>query len=121
MSQFQLYLTGLVLSVLISFAVIFYLRRPLFKLLVELCGTGDRARFWMQITHLSFVLTAMLMALTFSPDGYLPDYYYLANHLGRTLFGLLGVTGFLTIAISRFIRRTDSTAMPKRQTNDLAS
>lgn len=107
MSQFQLYLTGVTISVVFSIFVVAYIRKPLHHVLVDLCGTDGRARFWAQITHLSFVLIAMLMAFTYRPHYPQADYYYLTGHLGRTLLGLLGVTAFLALTISRFIRRND--------------
>ena len=114
MTQFQLYVTGLAVSLLLSLSVVFYLRKPLYQLLVEVCGTPDRARFWMQITNLSFLLTSMLMALSYRPYEDQVGYYFLSGHLGRTLFGLLGVTVFLTLTMSIFISRTDKVFLNAR-------
>ena len=114
MTQFQLYVTSLAASLLLSLSVVFYLRKPLYRLLVEVCGTPDRARFWMHITNLSFVLTAMMMALTYQPFEDRLNFYFLFDHLGRTLFGLLGVTIFLTLTMSIFISRTDKVLLSER-------
>lgn len=107
MSEAQLFYTGLAISLLISLLVVVYLRKPLFRLLVDLCHTEDRARFWVQITTLTFLMAAMFMALTYHPHNTPATHYYLVSIFSRTLFGLLGVTGFLTFVISIFARRAD--------------
>jgi hypothetical protein len=100
-----MYYIGLGLSLLISLLVVVYLRKPLFRLLVDLCETEDRARFWVQITNLSFLLGSIFMALTYRPHEARAVHYYLASILSRTLFGLLAVTAFLTVIISIFVGR----------------
>lgn len=110
MNEFQLFITGVILAVVFSLLVVLYIRQPLYRILVDLCGTDDRARFWAQITHLSFILVTMLMAFSYRPSLYQPDYYYLTGHLGRALLGMLVVTAFLALTVSRFIRRQDKAA-----------
>ncbi|MEJ2758670.1 MAG: hypothetical protein P8046_09340 [Anaerolineales bacterium] len=111
MSQFQLYLTGVSLSIVLSILVVAYIRRPLYNILTDLCGTDQRARFWAQITHLSFFLVAMLMSITYRSSGQ-PDYYYLGGQIGRTLLGLVIVTGFLSLTISLFAGKQDKPTLP---------
>ena len=79
MSEAQLYSLGLGLSLLTGLLVVVYLRTPLHRILVELCGTEER-----------------------------PIHYYLSSMLGRTLFGLLATTAFLTVVIAIFAGFTDS-------------
>lgn len=112
MSQFQLYLTGVTISMVVSILVVAYIRRPLYQILTDLCGTEGRARFWAQITHLCFFLVSMLMALTYSSYPGQTDYYYLGNQLGRTLLGLIIVTAFLTFTISLFAGKQDKPTLP---------
>ena len=112
MTQFQLYLTGVTISMLICILVVVYIRRPLYHILTDLCGTDERARFWAQITHLSFFLVSMLMALTYSSYPGQTDYNYLGSHVGRTLLGLVIVTAFLALTISLFIGRQEKPTLP---------
>ncbi len=105
MSEITLFTLGIGLSCLFGIGAAVYIRKPLHILLVDLCGTEDRARFWTQITLLSYVLMTALMSLSYQPDEILAPYYYLGGHLGRTLTGLLLITGFMTLTVSRFIRR----------------
>ncbi len=115
MNEINTFLFGLGISLAVVFGAAIYLRRPLFTLLTELCGTEDRARFWTQITMLSFILVGGLMAFTFSPANQLPAYYFISKHLARTLGGLVVVIIFLSLTIASFIRRQDQPALKLQQ------
>lgn len=112
MSQFQLYITGVTISMVICVLVVAYIRRPLYLILTDLCGTDERARFWAQITHLSFFLVSMLMALTYTSYPGQTDYYYLGGQIGRTLLGLVIVTAFLSLTVSLFIGKQNKPTLP---------
>jgi hypothetical protein len=60
-------LSSLALSIVFALMVVLALRRPLADLLVELCGTERRARFWAAFTALTLVLTAFYGTLTTLP------------------------------------------------------
>ena len=115
MAQITLYLTGIAVSLVLGAAVASFIRKPLRLILVDLCGTEDRAAFWTRITFLSYLLVSAALALGYRPDAFIADYYYLGGHLGRTLFGLLITTGFLAMTISTFIRRQERMAFKSRQ------
>jgi hypothetical protein len=51
----------------IAILIVLLLRRPLDVLLVELCGTAGRARFWSVFSSVSIVLTALLGMLVCFP------------------------------------------------------
>jgi hypothetical protein len=115
MAQITLYLTGIAVSLVLGAAVASFIRKPLRLILVDLCGTEDRAAFWTRITLLSYLLVSAALALGYRPDSFIADYYYLGGHLGRTLSGLLITTGFLAMTISTFIRRQERMAFKSRQ------
>lgn len=115
MSQITLYLTGIAASLALGAAVAGFIRKPLGRILVDLCGTEDRAGFWTRITLLSYLLVSAALALGYRPDAFIADYYYLGGHLGRTLLGLLLTTGFLAMTISGFIRRQERMALKAQQ------
>lgn len=105
MNDITTFLIGLSISLAVVLGASVYIRKPLFKILTDLCGTDDRATFWTQITMLGFILVGGLMALTYQPSTKLPDYYFISWHLGRTLTGLVLVVVVLSLTISIFIRR----------------
>ncbi len=130
MSQINLYFISIAISLLFGIGVSLFLRKSLLALLVDICGTQERARFWLHITILCYVLVAAAIGLAFQPEishfqgmtevnngvvheerfyyemaNYDPMIYSLGSQLGKTLIGLLLTTGFMAITISRFIRR----------------
>ena len=111
MSQINLYFISVAISILLGVGVSLFLRKSLFALLVDICGTQDRARFWLHITILSYILVATAIGLAFQPeithvqgftefsDGvvheeriyyemadYDPMIYSFGGQLGKTLF-----------------------------------
>jgi uncharacterized membrane protein YhaH (DUF805 family) len=103
------------IAVGISTLTVLLLRRSLGVLLVELCGTAGRARFWAIFSSVSIVLTALFGMLTDFPISGSADWaaypqipVVLAAFrqcLAFLLFSL-GTLGFaLLIGISSFERR----------------
>jgi hypothetical protein len=115
MSQNTLFFASISLSLLFGVGVSLYLRKPLHILLVDICGTVERASFWTNLTIISYILVSAAVGLSYRPDYDIPLYYGLGGHLGRTLFGLLLVTGFVAMTISRFIRRQERIARQPQQ------
>jgi len=139
MSQVHLYFISIVISILAGIGISIAIRKPLYALLVDVCGTQERARFWLHITILSYLLVAAAIGLSFQPEtsyaqgltefrdgavyeervyyespNYDPILYNLGGQLGRTLFGLLLITGIMAFFISRFIRRQDQADIRER-------
>ena len=139
MSQIHLYFISIVISILAGIGISIAIRKPLYALLVDVCGTQERARFWLHITILSYLLVAAAIGLSFQPEtsysegftefrdgavyeervyyespNYDPILYNLGGQLGRTLFGLLLITGIMAFFISRFIRRQDQAAVQEQ-------
>jgi hypothetical protein len=99
----------------IATLTVLLLRRSLGALLVELCGTQGRARFWAIFTSVSIVLTALLGSLTSFPLSENSDWaaypqipVVLASFRLSLLFLLfsLGALGFmLMLGISNYEHR----------------
>ena len=69
MSHHTLYFISVAISILLGVGVSLFLRKSLFTLLVDICGTQDRARFWLHITILCYVLVAAAIGFAFQPDS----------------------------------------------------
>ena len=63
MTETTQYLTGLGMSLVISFVVVIYLRPHLRAILVELCGTAERAAFWVAFTNIAVCLFPLVFAI----------------------------------------------------------
>jgi uncharacterized membrane protein len=112
MTTIQTFLSGLAISVTLSLLIVFYLNKPLTGVLIDICGTQTRAKFWTHITNLSFVLVSLLMPILSRPREDLVTIFQLSRQLGWTLLGLIVTVIFVSMSISRFIRRVDSIGQP---------
>jgi hypothetical protein len=112
MTTIQTFLTGLAISFTLSLLIVIYLNKPLTQILIDICGTQTRASFWKYITNLSFVLVSLLMPILSRPREDLDTVFQLSRQLGWTLFGFIITVIFVSMSISRFIRRVNNIDMP---------
>ncbi len=95
----------------IALATLFFVRGPLFRLLVELCGTEDRARFWQHLYEAALLLTVVFCALLFPPgDGEIIGFYDFIGMFRAAVFGILAILGVLAVVASVSIGRFESRA-----------
>jgi hypothetical protein len=110
-----LFLLGLFLTLVTALAIVIYIRRPLYRILVELCGTKERAEFWVSFSNIAVTLVPVIFAMQYTPEnaGATPV-LELAAQLKWGLAGLLAAVLILGWVISSFIRRqTVPTLSPK--------
>jgi hypothetical protein len=105
MTTITIFSIGLGLSLALSLGIAVYLNKPLTEILVDLCGTEGRARFWSHVTNVSIVLTPLLFAISYRPRVGLETFFQLIRQLGNTLTGLILTVLFMNFTISKFIRR----------------
>ncbi len=67
MVQIYALLIEIVLTFAICFLVILYFRRFLHQILVELCGTEDRARFWLAFSNVLLIGFPITNSLGYRP------------------------------------------------------
>jgi hypothetical protein len=85
------------LTGVISAAIIAYLRPFLRKVLVDLCGTEDRAQFWTAFCNLVLIGMPVIFALYYRPEATnLEELFFeiagkLSGNLAGLLSGLIGV------------------------------
>jgi len=101
-----LYFFGqLALTLAVCLALSALLRRSLRPLLVDLCGTAERAHFWTTFSQTLLVLFPVIFGLGFHPEA--PDaaglFFELAGQLRWNLFGfalaLLAIGGAIAFFI----------------------
>lgn len=103
MSAAEAWFAGLGLSLLASLAVVLALRRPLRRLLVELCGHETRAGFWAAFSHVALVLAPLLGALHQRPEADDGALWQAARQLEWALGGLLAAVLVVGLVLGRFI------------------
>ena len=107
MTPTMLFLLGLMLTLITAFAIVTYLRRPLHRILAELCGTQERAQFWVSFSNVTLTLIPLIFAMQYTPElkaGTTPV-LELAAQLKWALVGLLAAVLILGWVISSFIKR----------------
>lgn len=115
MTEATQYLTGLGISVVISLAVVIYLRPHLRAILVELCGTVERAAFWVAFSNVALCLFPMIFAIYRWPDE--PGRGLLVRELGMqvgaAIGGLLAAVIVLGLVLGTFIGKTQAASLQR--------
>ena len=90
MSQITLFMIEITLSLTISGFVIYALSSALYQLILELCGTEARAKFWIAYLNVMLVITPLLTVFFFGKSGMVTavSYLFLKNALSCILFGM---------------------------------
>jgi hypothetical protein len=108
MSPIAIYLVALGVTLAASVAVVLLLRRPLLRLLADLCGSETRAAFWAAFSYVTLVLAPLLAAMHRQPAPAGDPAFELAAQLEWALGGLLAsvllVGGVLARSIAAFER-----------------
>jgi hypothetical protein len=113
MSSVSLFLCGLGATVLASLLVVFYLHSHLRVILIDLCGTAERARFWTAFTNLAFLLVPSIFALNYDPEfGPRSPVLQIAAQFKAALIGLVVTVMVVGIVLGSFISRS---SLPPRK------
>jgi hypothetical protein len=103
MSSLAIYLVTLLVTVCASVAVVLVLRPSLQRLLVDLCGTDNRAAFWTAFSTVALVLAPLLGAMHRRPVAGGDAAFELAAQLEWALGGLLAAVLLVGVVLARSI------------------
>ena len=111
MNDISVFIGGVGIAMAISAGAVVYLRANLRKLLVDICGTEDRANFWTSFTNITLVLVPLIFAIQFRPrpDDSGSPIFQLGSEVEWALIGLVSSVVFMGIVISQFIPRANRT------------
>ena len=112
MSASSLFLVGIGITLMTSLTTVIYLMNPLRKILTELCGTRERADFWLAFSNVALVLTPLIFAASCTPDPHGNLVIEIATQLKWSLIGLLTALMITGWVISRFIPRQPGRSIP---------
>jgi hypothetical protein len=125
MSSVAVFMIGVGLTALIAIVVVVYLNPHLKKILIDLCGTTERAGFWTAFSNITLVLVPMIFAIGYRPAPAPPQGFELdsssvvmelAQQLKWALIGTASSVLILGIVISRFIPKPSSVRPIKQVT-----
>jgi hypothetical protein len=108
MTATLLFITGLTLTLFISFVVVSYMNTPLRKLLQELCGNPQRSDFWVAFSNVTVVLIPVIFAMPSEPVPH-PGPISLVEICTQLKWGLIGLAVSVLLLgwiLGRFIPKT---------------
>ena len=112
MNPTMAFLADVGLVAVLSVGLVAYVKRHLNSLLIELCGTAERASFWLAFSNVTLVLVPVIFALGYKlelgPDKNLV--LEMAAQLKYALIGFVITLGTLAIVMFRFIPRNRTNA-----------
>jgi hypothetical protein len=103
MSSVAIYVATLVVTMICSLAVVLLLRPALHRLLVDLCGTENRAAFWTAFSTVALLLAPLLGAMHRRPEAGGDPAFALAAQLEWALGGLLAAVLLVGAVLARSI------------------
>lgn len=105
MNSVSAFLVCAVATASISLGIVLYLKPHLTRLLVDLCGTLERAQFWVAFSNVTLVLFPTIFSMHFRPD--LEDSASIVFQVSRQMeWGLAGMlVGVMSLGfvLARFI------------------
>jgi hypothetical protein len=99
-----------ILTLLASTVLVIYLRPSLRKILIDLCGTEERANFWATFSNILLIGLPAIFALNYRPVARNPEELFfevaskLSGNLGGFIAGLIGI-GFIVSFFALASRR----------------
>jgi hypothetical protein len=111
MNSIVSYLLEVAITLAAGLLVVGYLRPHLSRILVDLCGTEDRAQFWTAFSNLLLVGMPTIIALAYRPEAKNAEELFfeitgkLSGNLGGFLFALI-CTGMMIAFFALFAPHT---------------
>ncbi len=104
MNQFAAFGLDLVLTVLVTLLLFVYLRLSLHRILIDLCGSELRARFWLAFSSLVLIGIPAASALGYRPEFSSADalFFDFTRQLGQNLISFLMALVGLGIVVGFF-------------------
>src|SRR5229473_3357875 len=107
MNPTMAFLVDVGLVAVLSVGLVAYVKGHLKTLLIELCGTPERASFWLAFSNVALVLVPLIFALDYKPElG--PDknvIFEMATQIKYALIGFVIALSSLAVILFRFIPR----------------
>ncbi len=105
MSPTAAFVTDSLLVVLACMGIVAYISEHLRSLLIELCGTAERASFWLAFSNVALILVPLIFALEYTPElgSGKSIVFEMAAQLKYGLVGFVVTLSFLALMLSRFI------------------
>jgi hypothetical protein len=108
MSDPTIFGLGIGMTLLFSFGVVFFLRGHLKAILIDLCGSSERAAFWCAFSNATLVLLPLIVTLDYRPgEGEkVASLWGLVAIADRGIAGVTATVIAIGIVVGSFIARS---------------
>src|SRR5215831_5034719 len=99
MTATSAFLSDVAIAAAMFVGIVEYVKRHLKALLIELCGTAERANFWLAFSNVTLVVVPLIFALDYRPE-FGPDrraIFEMATQIEHALFGFAVTLGSLAL------------------------
>ncbi len=98
------FLVQVLLTVTLTAVIANYIRPYLRKVLVDLCGTEERAQFWTVFSNILLIGLPSMLSLNYKPEAATMEelFFEVARRLSGTMAGFLFALVCVGIAVSVF-------------------
>src|SRR3989304_3843026 len=105
MHQSTAFLIGAGITALASLMAAVYLKPGLEKILIELCGSRERALFWVAASNIIFILSPLFFAMNFQPgDGQCGTMFFdIVRQVKWGIFGLVGTISVIGLIVKSYV------------------
>ena len=85
------YLFEVAITIIASLLIVGYLRPYLRRVLVDLCGTEERAKFWVAFSNILLIGLPALIAMSYQPEADTAEglFFEIIRRISGNLIGLL--------------------------------
>ena len=103
MNSIVSFLVEVTLTLIVFSLVVAYLRPFLRRILVDLCGTEERAQFWMTFSNILLIGLPLIFALSYRPEATNGEELFfevvgrLSGNLAGFLVAMIGVGMFVSL------------------------
>ncbi|HYL62652.1 MAG TPA: hypothetical protein VE077_08515 [Candidatus Methylomirabilis sp.] len=114
MTSATAFLVGAVFAAIICVGIVAYLKNHLRLLLIELCGTAERASFWLALCNVTLVAIPVIFVLGYRPEleSNSNVIFEITGQLKSALVGIVITLGSFALVLLKFIPRDRAKPAP---------
>ncbi len=118
MNTIVIYLIQLIVTLVICLGLTTYLRPHLWRVLVDLCGTEERAQFWTVFANIMLIVVPLIFGLGFRPEAVVSaeaQFFQIAEQLRNNLLGFIFSFVGIAVAVGFFALVAPRTPAPTKK------